>query len=145
MKEIIDTLQRLRQIRRQGVDQLTSRLASQKQLCQRYETNIKTLNLLTQKISLNPQLTSPEALRNKVSYKKNIRRVIDWQTQEQAMAAIKAKSLQRELVAEACKEKTLSLVVEEKQDFWRQEQDTRQQKELDGIATQCWLRQRQSK
>ncbi|ELI8228596.1 flagellar export protein FliJ, partial [Yersinia enterocolitica] len=45
--KLTNTLQRLQQLRQRALDQATSQLAQQKQLCQRYQNNINALSSLT--------------------------------------------------------------------------------------------------
>ncbi len=78
---------------------------------------------------------------NQASYRRNIQRVIDWQKQEQALADIEARELQKSLLAEARREKSLTQVLEAKRSEHQQENTRREQKLTDAISTQSWLRQ----
>jgi flagellar export protein FliJ len=142
MNNTIKTLQQLKQIRQQAVSQLTTELAKQKQLCSRYQQNIQALTLLNNESKVNG---APNAtlLSNCSSYKNHLQRVIDWQKQEHALADKTAQTMQSHLVQEACREKTVELVLDEQLDVEKLTKDRQQQKITDGLSTQCWLRHRQ--
>ena len=139
MSKMISTLEQLRQLRNRAVQDISGKLSSQKQLCQRYERNIAALTELSAGV---PQLQGSSALlmNNQSGYKKNIQRVIEWQRQEQALADIQAKQLQADLVHEARREKSVELVLEQRRDFVVRERELQAQKVTDAISTQCWLR-----
>ncbi|EHM37687.1 MULTISPECIES: flagellar export protein FliJ [Hafnia] len=139
MSKIITTLEQLRQLRNRAVQDISGRLSSQKQLCQRYERNIAALTELS--AGVQPVGGCSALLMNNQSgYKKNIQRVIEWQKQEQALADIQAKQLQAELIHEARREKSVELVLEQRRDLATRERERQAQKVTDGISAQCWLR-----
>src|SRR5690606_4777942 len=105
MKKIIHTLEQLHQMRNRAVQDLSVKLASQQQLCQRLEKNIHALsNLVTSTVQ--EIQGSAVMLSNQSVYKRHIQRVIDWQKQEQALASVEAQKLQGNLLAESRKEKS---------------------------------------
>lgn len=141
MNETILTLQRLKQIRERAVSQLTTELARQKQLCQRYQNNIRALTTLNDESSANIS-ANPVLMSNSSNYKSHIQKVIDWQKQEYALADKTAQTMQKDLVKQACREKTVDLVLQDQQAALKTEQDRHQQKMTDGLSAQAWLRNR---
>lgn len=141
MSETIATLQRLKQMRQRAVAQLTTELARQKQLCQRYQQNIQALTSLNSE-SIVSSGTNAILMGNSSSYKSHIQKVIDWQKQEHALADKTAQGMQQDLVKQACREKTVDLVLQDNLSTQRLERDRRQQKVTDGMSAQAWLRNR---
>ncbi|HHH1692247.1 TPA: flagellar export protein FliJ [Yersinia enterocolitica] len=137
--KLMNTLQQLQQLRQRALDQATSQLAQQKQLCQRYQNNINALSSLTH-FALMP-VVGAALMTNSASYKRNIQRVIDWQKQEQVLANIEAGKLQTHLQQQACREKIVAVVLEQQQQH-QVAQGRREQKITDGLAAQCWQRRR---
>lgn len=143
MKKIIYTLEQLHQMRNRAVQDLSVKLASQQQLCQRLEKNIHALsNLVTSTVQ--DIQGSAVILSNQSVYKRHIQRVIDWQKQEQALASVEAQKLQGNLLAESRKEKSLEQVLASRRDALRLAQERRDQKITDAMSAQCWLRQQQA-
>ncbi|ELW1648209.1 flagellar export protein FliJ [Enterobacter oligotrophicus] len=143
MKKIIYTLEQLHQMRNRAVQDLSVKLASQQQLCQRLEKNIHALsNLVTSTVQ--EIQGSAVMLSNQSVYKRHIQRVIDWQKQEQALASVEAQKLQGNLLAESRKEKSLEQVLASRRDALRLAQERRDQKITDAMSAQCWLRQQQA-
>ncbi|HEN3568287.1 TPA: flagellar export protein FliJ [Yersinia enterocolitica] len=138
--KLMNTLQRLQQLRQRELNQATSQLAQQKQLCQRYQNNINALGALTH-FALMP-VAGAALMTNSASYKRNIQRVIDWQKQEQVLANIEAGKLQTHLQQQACREKIVAVVLEQQQQQLQVAQGRREQKITDGLAAQCWQRRR---
>lgn len=143
MNKLISTLEQLHLMRTRAVDDLSSKLASQKQVCQRFEKNIDALTSLTSLASglAEQSVNSAVMMINQSKYKHNIQRVIDWQKQEQALANLEAQKIQGNLLAEAKREKSLELVLDAKRSDQRMEMSRREQKMTDSVSTQCWLRQ----
>lgn len=137
--QTIKTLQMLKQMRERGVSELTGQLSQQKQLCQRYQRNIDALTTLCDETGRQKE-PSAALMINQSSYKSHIQRVIDWQKQEFSLADKQAQNIQSDLVKEACREKTVELVLNEQQVDLRLQQDRQQQKITDGMSAQCWLR-----
>lgn len=143
MKKIINTLEQLHLMRNRAVQDLSARLASQQQLCQRLEKNIHALsNLVSTPVT--ECAGGATMLCNQSGYKRQIQRVIDWQKQEQALANVEAQKLQGHLLAESRREKSLELVLASRRDELRLAQARRDQKTTDALSAQCWLRQQQA-
>lgn len=140
MNKLISTLEQLHLMRTRAVDDLSSKLASQKQVCQRFEKNIDALTTLASGLA-EQSVNSAVMMINQSKYKHNIQRVIDWQKQEQALANLEAQKIQGNLLAEAKREKSLELVLDAKRSDRRMEMNRREQKMTDSVSAQCWLRQ----
>lgn len=143
MSKLINTLEQLHLLRNRAVQDLTARLASQQQLCQRLEKNIHALSNLVNNTVQELQ-GGATMLCNQSVYKRHIQRVIDWQKQEQALASVEAQKLQGNLLAESRREKSLELVLASRREDLRLEQERRDQKTTDAVSAQCWLRQQQA-
>lgn len=142
MNQVIHTLTQLKRLRDKSVIEITVKLAQQKQICTQYDNNIKTLELLVRKSTLSPaSLTSIEAFKNITGYKGNLQRVIKWQEQEKILARIKENRIQKNLVKAACDEKVIAMTLVEHQMSFAKADNIKQQKNMDEIATQCWIRQ----
>ncbi|AJJ12762.1 flagellar export protein FliJ [Yersinia rohdei] len=141
---MIKTLQQLQQLRKQALNQSSSQLAQQKQLCQRYQNNINALISLAH---LSLTLTKDGATKvaasqmvNNARYKSHIQRVIDWQEQEHILAKIEASKLQLQLQQQALQEKTVAVVLEQQQELRQLAKGRSEQKATDAQAVQTWLR-----
>lgn len=141
MDQTIKTLQLLKQMRNRSVSELTGQLSQQKQLCQRYQNNIDALTSLNEGSQIQSGDTAA-LMHNQSHYKTHLRHLINWQQQEFAMADKQAQTLQTNLVKEACREKTVELVLEDQQAEIATEHERQQQKITDAMSTQCWLRGR---
>lgn len=142
MRQIIDTLAQLQRIRDKSVKDMTVELAKQQQVCANYESNIKALTYLVQKTSAQGDSPSIETLKNVTGYKGNLRSVIAWQEQEKTLAKIKETRIQKNLVAAACEEKVVAVTLEERRQELNSTLAVKDQKAIDEVATQCWLRQK---
>ncbi|QKJ85614.1 flagellar export protein FliJ [Paramixta manurensis] len=136
--KMINVLERLRQMREREVNELTGQLARQRQLCQRYHNNITALNNLCHQGL--PEQEGAVQLMNQSRYKTNIQRVIAWQEQEQALADLKAQRLRQDLTQQACREKTVDVVLQQQREALARARAGREQKATDGLALQSWLR-----
>lgn len=143
MSKLISTLEQLHLMRTRAVDDLSMKLASQKQVCQRFEKNIDALTSLASGLATQ-SVNSAAMMINQSKYKQNIQRVIEWQKQEQALADLEARKIQGHLLAEAKREKSLELVLDAKRSDRQMEINRREQKMTDSISAQCWLRQQQA-
>ncbi|MGV3346731.1 flagellar export protein FliJ [Enterobacteriaceae bacterium LUAb1] len=139
-QKMITALKQLRQLREQAVNDLTSQVAGQKQLRQRYLGNIQALERLQQ--SSRPLAKEASHMRNLAGYKANIQRVIHWQNQELVLAEQKEKALQQALIKQACQEKTVAVVLQQQQQALTKAHEVKQQKLTDAQAAQAWLRRR---
>lgn len=139
MPKTIRTLEHLVQIRARTVKDLSGKLSTQQQLCQRYENNIQALNNL----AVTPAgmgNTHAAMMSNQAQYKKNIHRIINWQKQEQALADSKMQEIQQNLLHEARRERGYQLVLEQRQDKFASEAAKKEQKTTDAMSTQSWMR-----
>lgn len=140
MNKLISTLEQLHLLRTRTVEDLSLKLASQKQVCQRFEKNIDTLTSLVAGVATQ-RANSAVMMINQSRYKHNIQRVIDWQKQEQALATLEIVKIQSNLLHEAKREKSIELVLDAKRDARQMEMNRREQKATDSVSAQCWLRQ----
>ncbi|MFS2221047.1 flagellar FliJ family protein [Pantoea sp. B65] len=139
-RKTIATLEQLRLLRERAVSETSGKLVQQQQLCQRYHNNIDALNSL----SSGDAIASQDAtqMHNLARYKANIQRVIDWQKQEHALAQIEQQQLQQDLILQACREKTVEVVLQQQQAALLRARNGQEQKITDGQAMQSWLRHR---
>lgn len=142
MRQIIDTLAQLQRLRDKSVKDMTVQLAQQKQVCAGYENNIKALGYLIQKTGTGVDAPSAELLKNVTGYKGTLRTVIAWQEQEKTLAKIKETRIQKNLVAAACEEKIVAMTLNDKRHELHHEAMIKEQKAVDEIAAQCWLRRK---
>lgn len=142
MRQIIDTLAQLQRLRDKTVKDMTVQLAKQQQVCIGFDNNIKALGYLIQKTGTGVETPSVESLKNVTGYKGTLRTVIAWQEQEKTLAKIKEQRIQKNLVAAACEEKIVAMTLDDKRDELSNEALVKDQKAVDEIAAQCWLRQK---
>ena len=142
MRQIIDTLAQLQRLRDKSVKDMTVQLAKQQQVCIGFDNNIKALGYLIQKTGTGVETPSVESLKNVTGYKGTLRTVIAWQEQEKTLAKIKEQRIQKNLVAAACEEKIVAMTLDDKRDELNNEALVKEQKAVDEIAAQCWLRQK---
>ncbi|EPF6161497.1 TPA: flagellar export protein FliJ [Citrobacter sedlakii] len=140
MRQIIDTLAQLQRLRDKSVKDKTAQLAKQQQVCLSYENNIKALGYLIQKTSAGVDAPGIESLKNVTDYKNTLRKVIAWQEQEKVLANIKVTRLQKNLAAAACEEQVVAMTLADKRQEIRDVAAVKEQKAVDEIASQCWLR-----
>ncbi|HGW6106207.1 TPA: flagellar export protein FliJ [Citrobacter werkmanii] len=142
MRQIIDTLAQLQRLRDKSVKDMTVQLAKQQQVCTDFDNNIKALGYLIQKTGTGVEAPSVESLKNVTGYKGTLRTVIAWQEQEKTLAKIKEQRIQKNLVAAACEEKIVAMTLVDKRYALSNEAQVKEQKAVDEIAAQCWLRQK---
>ncbi|ENM1947749.1 flagellar export protein FliJ [Citrobacter braakii] len=142
MRQIIDTLAQLQRLRDKSVKDMTVQLAKQQQVCIGFDNNIKALGYLIQKTSTGVEVPCVESLKNVTGYKGTLRTVIAWQEQEKTLAKIKEQRIQKNLVSAACEEKIVAMTLDDKRDELSNEALVKEQKAVDEIAAQCWLRQK---
>ncbi|WPO94395.1 MULTISPECIES: flagellar export protein FliJ [Enterobacteriaceae] len=141
MKQMLDTLAQLQRLRDSTVQTTTVALARQRQVAIQYENNLRALRQLMPKTRAEAQPHfCPQTLSNMAGYKGNLLRVMKWQEQEQALAEIKMQQLQKGLLQAACQEKIVALTLDGQRERAASEQASREQKEVDEIASQSWLR-----
>lgn len=141
MKQVINTLVQLQRLRDSAVKTTTVALAQQRQVATRYENNIKALGQLVHKTRTEalPHFCA-QSLNNIAGYKGSLLRVVKWQEQEKALADIKTQQIQKNLMQAACQEKIVALTLDTQRERIAHEQASREQKGVDDIATQSWLR-----
>ena len=138
---MLDTLAQLQRLRDSTVQTTTVALARQRQVAIQYENNLRALRQLMPKTRAEAQPHfCPQTLSNMAGYKGNLLRVMKWQEQEQALAEIKMQQLQKGLLQAACQEKIVALSLDGQRERAASEQASREQKEVDEIASQSWLR-----
>lgn len=142
MRQIIETLAQLQRLRDKSVKDMTVQLAKQQQVCIGFDNNIKALGYLIQKTGTGVEVPCVESLKNVTGYKGTLRTVIAWQEQEKTLAKIKEQRIQKNLVAAACEEKIVAMTLDDKRDELSNEALVKEQKAVDEIAAQCWLRQK---
>ncbi|MTD26967.1 flagellar FliJ family protein [Erwinia sorbitola] len=140
--ESLRVLETLHQMRQRAVEETSGKLSRQKQLCQRYHNNIEALNALSD--SSREISAGAAQMNNQANFKANIQRVIDWQKQEQALAAIEQAAIQRELAEQASREMTINVVINQQKALLREALDRAQQKLTDAQAMQSWMRKHRS-
>ena len=106
------------------------------------EMCIRAWGSLIQKTGTGVEAPSVESLKNVTGYKGTLRTVIAWQEQEKTLAKIKEQRIQKNLVAAACEEKIVAMTLDDKRDELNNEALVKEQKAVDEIAAQCWLRQK---
>lgn len=131
-------LERLRQMRERELEEVTGRLAQQKILCQRYASNIEALTGLSNREL--PSGCDAVQLSHQARFRANIQRVIDWQKQEQALAESRRQTLQQELVNEACREKSLSVVLDQQRAALQHQRQLAEQNQTDSQIMQSRMR-----
>jgi len=141
MKQAIKTLVQLQRLRDSTVKSTTVALAQQRQVATRHENNINALGQLMQKTRTEelPHFCT-QTLSNMAGYKGSLLRVVKWQEQEKALADIKTQQIQKKLMQAACQEKIVALTLDTQRERVASEQASREQKGVDDIATQSWLR-----
>lgn len=90
MSKLISTLEQLHLLRARAVEDLSTKLASQNQLCQRFEKNIDTLTSLAAGL-VSQSANSAAMMINQSKYKHNIQRIIDWQNRSRRWRTWKRK------------------------------------------------------
>ncbi len=133
----LSVLETLRQIRERAVEEATGKLSQQARLCQRYLNNITALKALSECDT--PAEPDAAQLHNRARFRAGIQRVIDWQQQQQALAAIEQDELQQQLKQQACREMILNTVIQQQKDALERALRQQAQKNTDAMASQSWL------
>ena len=141
MKKTISTLEQLHSLRHRALKEASAKLNHQHQICERYSKNISALSMLVDEVR-EEDGNSAVFMVNYSGYKHTIQRVIDWQKQEQALATLEAHNLQKVVLKEAIREKSLGTILDKRRYELRVAHDRRDQKNIDAISVQCWLRQK---
>lgn len=136
--ESLRVLEVLYQMRQRDVEKTSGKLMQQKQVCQRYNNNIEALYALSD--SSSGMAAGAAQMNNQARFKATIQRVIGWQEQEKALAEIEQSVIQRELLEQASRSMTTSVVMEQQHVAFTQARERDQQKLTDAQAMQSWLR-----
>ena len=139
MKQQIETLSRLADVRGQKVRELLNRVQYQQTLCQRYRYNIEGLKRLC---SSGGSMETSLQRDNQQRYKSTLYRMMDLQHRELATAEQMLARIQRELQAAMRSEKIVHHVIDTKLEQWQQVLARQEQKIQDGLATQTWMQGR---
>ncbi len=139
MKQQIETLGRLANLRENQVQKVMGQINYQRNLCQRYRNNITGLTRLC---SFTQPMTTPLQRDNQQAYKANLHRMLDLQQRELAQAELTLARIQTELISAMRSEKIIAQVLESKMGLWQQQLSQQEQKIQDGLAAQSWWRAR---
>jgi len=137
MKQQIEVLSRLANLRSIKVQQMLGRVHYQRNLCQRYRSNIDGLKRLS---AGEVQLDTALQRDNQQHYKATLFRMLQMQRRELAVAEETLARIQRELMQAMRHEKIVTHVMEGKLAEWRQQLSRQEQKIQDGMAAQTWWR-----
>ena len=137
MKQQIQTLSRLAQLRGNRVQQLLGRVGYQQNLCQRYRNNIEGLGRLC---SYTAPMTTPLQRDNQHRYKATLHKMIELQRRELKVSEEGLARIRGELLAAMRNEKMIVQVLEGKAQEWEQQLARHEQKIQDGLASQAWWR-----
>jgi len=136
MKQQIEVLSRLADIRGTKVRQLLGRVQYQQNLCQRYRNNIAGLSRLCE---FDVPASTPLQRDNQQRYKATLYKMMQLQRRELAVAEEALTRIQRELLEAMRSEKVVNHVIDAKMAEWQQLLARQEQKLQDGLAAQAWL------
>lgn len=137
MKDRIEVLGRLADLRAIQVRQVMARVTYQQNLCQRYRNNIAGLTRLC---GFSSATTTPLQRHNQQQYKATLHAMTNLQTRELKLAEQTLQRIQDELLAAMREEQVLVQVIEGKVQAWQAELSRQEQKIQDGLASQAWWR-----
>lgn len=137
MKEQLDTLARLANLRATRVQQMLGRVTYQQNLCQRYRNNITGLTRLC---GFTAPMTTPLQRDNQQQYKGTLLKMVELQRKELALAEENLARIQVELMNAMRSEKIVAHVIDAKMAQWQQLLNQQEQKIQDGLANQSWWR-----
>jgi flagellar export protein FliJ len=137
MKQQIETLTRLSNLRGSKVQQMLGRVTYQQGLCQRYRNNISGLNRLC---SFTVPMTTPLQRSNQNLYKVTLHKMVELQHRELKLAEENLARIQTELLTAMRSEKIVNQVIDTKLELWQRELAQQEQKIQDGMAAQTWWR-----
>ncbi|WP_313328984.1 flagellar FliJ family protein [Stutzerimonas balearica] len=138
MKQQIETLKRLADLRGSRVQQMLGRVQYQQNLCQRYRNNITGLSRLC---GFSVPMSTPLQRDNQQRYKATLYKMVELQRRELAVAEQALERIQRELLQAMRSEKVVEHVIDAKLAQWQQLLARQEQKIQDGLAAQSHLRQ----
>jgi len=137
MKNRINMLNRLAQLRGVQARQVMGRVGYQQNLCDRYRNNIAGLTRLC---GFTSATTTPLQRHNQQQYKATLHAMINLQVRELKLAEQTLKRIQDELQHVVRQEKVLVQVIEDKMRQWQATLAQQEQKIQDGLASQTWWR-----
>lgn len=137
MKNRINMLNRLAQLRGVQARQVMGRVGYQQNLCDRYRNNIAGLTRLC---GFTNATTTPLQRHNQQQYKATLHAMINLQVRELKLAEQTLKRIQDELQHVVRQEKVLIQVIEDKMRVWQATLAQQEQKIQDGLASQTWWR-----
>ena len=137
MKERINVLNRLAQLRAVQARQIMCRVTYQQNLCERYRINIAGLTRLC---GFTTATTTPLQRHNQQQYKATLHAMTNLQVRELKLAEQTLKRIQDELQQVVRQEKVLAQVIEDRMCQWLATLAQQEQKIQDGLASQTWWR-----
>ncbi|AOA04969.1 MULTISPECIES: flagellar export protein FliJ [Pseudomonas] len=137
MKERINVLNRLAQLRAVQARQIMGRVTYQQNLCERYRNNIAGLTRLC---GFTTATTTPLQRHNQQQYKATLHAMTNLQVRELKLAEQTLKRIQDELQQVVRQEKVLAQVIEDRMRQWLATLAQQEQKIQDGLASQTWWR-----
>ena len=137
MKERINVLNRLAQLRAVQARQIMGRVTYQQNLCERYRNNIAGLTRLC---GFTTATTTPLQRHNQQQYKATLHAMTNLQVRELKLAEQTLKRIQNELQQVVRQEKVLAQVIEDRMRQWLATLAQQEQKLQDGLASQTWWR-----
>ncbi len=137
MKERINVLNRLAQLRAVQARQIMGRVTYQQNLCERYRNNIAGLTRLC---GFTTATTTPLQRHNQQQYKATLHAMTNLQVRELKLAEQTLKRIQDELQQVVRQEKVLAQVIEDRMCQWLATLAQQEQRLQDGLASQTWWR-----
>jgi flagellar export protein FliJ len=137
MKERIEVITRLANLRGNQVRQMLGRVTYQRGLCQRYRNNITGLSRL---VGFSVPMSTPLQRDNQQRYKATLHKMIELQRRELSLAEETLTRIQDELLAAMRNEKVINQFLEGKIGEWQRLLAQQEQKIQDGLAAQAWWR-----
>ena len=137
MKNRINVLSRLAELRNIQMRQIMGRVSYQQNLCERYRNNIAGLKRLC---SFSSATTTPLQRHNQQQYKATLHAMTNLQVRELQLAEQTLGRIQVELQNAVRQEKVLAQVIDDKMRLWQATLARQEQKIQDGLASQTWWR-----
>ena len=137
MKNRINVLSRLAELRNIQMRQIMGRVSYQQNLCERYRNNIAGLKRLC---SFSSATTTPLQRHNQQQYKATLHAMTNLQVRELQLAEQTLGRIQVELQNAVRQEKVLAQVIDDKMRLWQATLASQEQKIQDGLASQTWWR-----
>ena len=137
MKNRINVLNRLAQLRHIQMRQIMGRVSYQQNLCERYRNNIAALKRLC---GFTSATTTPLQRHNQQQYKATLHAMTNLQVRELKLAEQTLSRIQDELQQAVRQEKVLSQAIDDKMRIWQATLASQEQKIQDGLASQVWWR-----